>query len=58
MIGEGVFGIYREAITDIPHGTYDCFELRAEFRSKAPDVDVYGTSTSEVVITPDLLQEL
>jgi hypothetical protein len=58
VIGEGVFGVYREAITDISHGTYHCFKFRAEFRSKAPDVDVYGTSTSEVVITPNLLQEL
>src|ERR1700722_3637808 len=47
-----------EPVADVPHGADERLVLGAELGPQPPDVDVHRPGAAEVVIAPDLLQEV
>src|SRR4029077_12791839 len=47
-----------EPVADVAHGTDQGFVFGAELGPQSPDVDVDRARAAEVVVTPDLLQQL
>ncbi len=51
-----VFAVYVEAIANISNGSDDGFEFSTKFGTEAPDMNIYGTSATEIVIAPNLMK--
>ena len=59
LVGRRSFPLDRhEPVSDVAHGADQGFVLGAELGPQPPDVDVHRARAAEVVVAPDLLQQL
>src|SRR5436309_4105229 len=56
--GQRIDGLYDELVADVADRADEAFALRPELRAQPAYVHVDGAGAAEVVVTPDLLQQL
>src|ERR687897_90226 len=57
-LGEGVGDFGDEPVSDVAHGPDEHLVVGAQLRAQPAHVDVHGPRAAEVVVAPDLLQQL